>query len=252
MLTPDQPLYRWLDGIYTGLLNAPDGPAPQLKVGIISTPRSGSKLFCSNLSSTGRMGLPNEWLSIQYMEVFFRKTGWSASSLSKYVDFMIAKTTSSNGVFVVNFHVNNLWDVRAQYSFDILEEIQFDRLYYLSRQDLVAQSLSFAKAKLTNKWTSFMKPALDLAVDAIPDSAIAGAMREICLQREYYAANFAGKVRREYNYEDFSTTDSCYIDVLRDCGIENPEAVKFDNRLQKQSSAEDVARANRFRDTLKI
>lgn len=88
------------------LLQRADGPAPLRKVAIISTPRSGSKYFCSALAATGRFGDPMEWAGPEWVHAHAKLTGASKIDPGAYLRFILARTTTPNGMFALNFHVH--------------------------------------------------------------------------------------------------------------------------------------------------
>lgn len=74
-----------------------------------------------------------------------------AFNFQNYLDFVLKKTTSLNGIFAVNFHVDQYQNLLRNHRIDLFK-LNFDRVYYLSRRDKLGQALSLTKAIITDQW----------------------------------------------------------------------------------------------------
>ena len=213
---------------------------PRKKVAIISTPRCGSKFFCESLASTGRFGYPAEWMNPSYVNAYARVLKPTNLNLSEYVNFIIGRTTSPDGVFSLNFHVDQFmyWQKRGV---DLLS-MYFDRIYHLQRRNKFAQALSYAKANMTGQWRVTDKPTRHVPTDEITNSIVIGALHQLSLWDEFYESHLARFVHRSYCYEDYLSDPSYFYDVLDDCGIERQGIVDFNCavRIQRVDSDRTV------------
>ena len=71
-------------------------------------------------------------------------------NIERYSDWVIKKVTSRDGHFTVKLHVNHLLEV-GSVGFDLLK-LHFDFTIGMARKDKLAQALSLAKARMTEKW----------------------------------------------------------------------------------------------------
>jgi LPS sulfotransferase NodH len=198
---------------------------PRRKVAIISTPRCGSKFFCESLASTRRFGHPAEWMNPSYLNAYARVLNPTNLSLSEYFNFIIGRTTSPNGVFSLNFHVDQFmyWQKRG---IDLLS-LRFDRIYHLHRRNKFAQALSFAKANHTGQWRFTDKLTRHVPAGEITNSMIIGALHQLSLWDEFYESHLARFVHRSYCYEEYLGDRKYFYDVLDDCEVERQDIVDF-------------------------
>lgn len=208
-----------LDELFERLRNASgSGEQPRKKVAIISTPRCGSTFFCESLASTGSFGYPAEWMNPRYINAYIRTCKPKTANLAEYLRFIADRTMSPNGIFSVNFHVDQYiyWQKRG---IDLLT-LNFDKIYRLQRKDKLAQALSYAKAIATDQWRSTDHPPEDRPVSRITTAMIIGALHQISVWDEFYDSHLARLVHKSYWYEDYLADSSYFCDALRDCGIE--------------------------------
>ena len=135
---------------------------PRVSYLVCATNRSGSNLLCGLLKGTGVAGRPEEYFWTGHEPCWAGR--WGASGPVEYVHGAIREGTGANGVFgakVMWPHVANLLakleavpgrpyvDERA------LLERTFPglRFVWIRREDVVAQAVSYAKAKQTDQWT---------------------------------------------------------------------------------------------------
>ena len=229
-----------LTELFTELQQLPDSRAPRMKVAVISMPRCGSKFFCDSMSSTGQFGRAREWANTFYLQAYANLIGVDRVKMGRYLQFVMKKTTSANGLFTLNFHVGQYiwWKKRGV---DLLS-LRFDRIYFVHRRDKIAQALSLVKAKYTNQWSSNIAPSRIVDAGEIGNSVILRALLELSREEEYFMENLAAQVCRSYYYEDFLQGDKCFREVLADCGVTLEDDFVFacDREIQRNDS--DVAR----------
>ena len=125
---------------------------------IFATPRSGSYLLCEALTNTGLAGQPLEHFS-QY------KIVGRGQSMADYLDLIMGKTTSPNGVFgakiIWQFFEDFIDEVRtiAGYRDVAVCELMpaiFPGLRYIwiTRRDKVRQAVSYWKAVQSGVWAN--------------------------------------------------------------------------------------------------
>lgn len=240
--TIDERLY----GLFEELRDKParKGP-PTKKVALISTPRCGSKFFCETLAGTGKFGYPAEWVNPSYINAYVRVFRPANLNLAEYFDFIVSRTTSENGLFALNFHVNQYVEWQKQ-GIDLLT-IGFDRIYGLRRKDKLAQALSYAKAEASGQWRASDKPQVGTAAARITMPMIIEALHRLSRMDEFYETHLEKFVHQHFFYEDFSTDASCFHEVLRDCGVDHREAAGFACDMQIQRGESDRELLDRLR-----
>jgi LPS sulfotransferase NodH len=120
---------------------------------ICSTGRSGSSLLTSLLILTGNLGVPHEYIHPQHAKVLFERYELNPNTpLETYMASVRKKRTTPNGIFGVKLHLVHL--------INLVQISMFEKLFptplcvFISREDVVAQAVSYAIAEQTNKWTS--------------------------------------------------------------------------------------------------
>lgn len=234
-----------LDERYRALSDRPDGPAPSKKVAVISTPRTGSSLFCERLTQTQVCGFAAEWFNPVYIKSYCRVFDITDFDFDAYRNFVIRKTTTPNGVFSVNFHIRQYmhWQKKG---FDILG-LEFDRVYYIHRKDRLAQALSLLKARTTKQWSSDTKAVKEFSVPESLNSAIIAILGEIALWDEYYEETLSHYAHRDFTYEAFQNDPSLTAEILADCAIEYTAPAKPEAQMKRQSNTADHERLERLR-----
>lgn len=236
--------------VFRQLVRAPDGPPPRVKLLILSTPRSGSSLFCRILRSTAAVGPPLEWLKELYIRAYGIASNLDSVRIADYWHFVQAKATSPEGVFAVKVHVRDYIRTLSQ-GVDPLSE-GFDGVYFVHRRDKLAQAMSLAKAKASGQWHASQRPLRVIGAGDISNRDILDALRDIAEQEEQYRAAFAGRVRREFLYEDFSTRPDVVRTVCDDLGLPMTAEASTEAIGGIQRTAEDAERLRGLRSYLGI
>lgn len=218
---------------------------PSKKILVLSTPRSGSNLFCDSLEGTGKFGWPSEWLHPDMIRAYRIAKKRDGLVLGDYLDFVVRRSTTENGVFSMKLHIGQYMHWKSR-GFDPLS-LGFDRVFYLWRKDLVSQAYSLAKAGVSGQWRSSLKPLAVVSPGQIGDSMIAAQLAQLMAWLEYYAANLAGSVDRSYCYEEFSADLSGLCSVLGDCGIGHDASEGFAPLTKMQRKPDDLERVEQFR-----
>lgn len=241
-----QPVDEWLEQQFLLLVKRPPATKIRKKVAIISTPRCGSTLFCESLRTTGQIGDPSEWLNPRRMRAFGRVHGKLQVQLAPYLDYVMSHTTTDNGIFSLNFHIDQhqLWKKQG---FDILS-LGFDVVIHLSRRDKISQAYSFAKATATDQWRSHFTPRQTLTPQDIPTHRVAEMLARITAWEDYFQRHLARHAAASFSYEDYANEPSIYCDALRLCGIKTDGLPEFRTKLARQREVADDARVQEIRD----
>jgi LPS sulfotransferase NodH len=131
---------------------------------IASTPRSGSSLFCSKLSSTRVLGNPTE---------YFRHWGTPEVSTVDRCLLAVEKGKTANGI--VAFKVFPEHFDRLQKDIRLTQWFPDPLWVHLERRDLLGQAISLAKAMQDRVWSS--------GRDAMKDAEYSAQGIEAPLQR---------------------------------------------------------------------
>jgi LPS sulfotransferase NodH len=185
---------------------------------ICTQPRSGSNLLCQVLSSTDQLGYPLE---------YFNGPGRRALGLPDFpdapelqIEAILRLGATPNGVYALKLFASQFaaFSRRLRWT-DLLPNLHF---VYLTRDDLLGQAISWARALQTEQYRS-TQPAKQAAVyDAeLIRSQLTAVVRERAQWEAYFARTGIEPVR--IVYERFLEDQSSYVDrVASLVDIENP------------------------------
>ena len=129
---------------------------PLKRYSILSVPRSGSTLLASALEDTGLLGVPLEYLNQNSIDAWKNLNGDTEYSVIRYLQDMERRRTSSNGYFGMKVHYRHfeqLYGVEAfERAVDHLRQQDF--LILITRDDHLAQAISYFRARVTGAWLS--------------------------------------------------------------------------------------------------
>jgi LPS sulfotransferase NodH len=187
-------------------------PPPRVSFVVCALPRSGSSLLCELLARTELAGAPSEFFDHNQMNEFRRV--WRIDTLDDYLDALLAKKTSPNGVFGCKVHYHQLVDaLGGRHVGTVFPNLH---LVYISRRDRVRQAVSFAKASQTEQWTSQHDPPVE------PPAYDAGQIRSLLdwIEREEvawerYFTKRAAPLHRVVYEEFVETMEKTVVDVMR-------------------------------------
>ncbi len=146
---------------------------------LCGTPRTGSTLLCSLLSSTGVLGRPESYFREPDEGTWARRfdlpvSGERVRDYRAFVHAVRAASTTDNGIFAARVMWGSIERLRDgldkpsdQSDLAVLEGA-FGRLLFvhLAREDVVAQAVSWTRAEQTGYWqrgdTALRSPAPDL------------------------------------------------------------------------------------------
>ena len=135
------------------------GGAPKQTYIIAAAGRDGSSLLSDLLYQTEVAGAPVEFLHTNDKGLYKRARNCSDFSMDKYIELIIANTTTPNGVFGdKDFYYRHLF---FNFPFD-----KYNPKYiYLSRRDKIRQGISLYKARMSGKWNSLGITSRELTED---------------------------------------------------------------------------------------
>ena len=164
---------------------------------------------------------------------------------SKYLDFIFRKTTTSNGIFSINFHIYQYAE-RLKYKFDAFS-LNFYKAYYLYRKEKIDQAYYNAKAAITDQWSSDANNTNEIHGE-IERSRILQELLYISNSDIYYIKNIRSHINREYFYEDFSSleTTSAFTEILSDLEITDFSS-SWASSMKKQRTKDDLSEITKLK-----
>src|SRR5262249_9964919 len=139
--------------------------APKFQLMIATVPRSGSTAFCNDLWNTGVLGAPMEYLNFRWIE---RHGRWGApiGDVREYWRQRRGVRTSPNGVFSYKMLVPNYFALRKRCP-SLLTWLAPTHVVVLTRNDLLAQAVSYAKAIGSQQWFNYGRRIRELRYDRV-------------------------------------------------------------------------------------
>jgi trehalose 2-sulfotransferase len=243
---------------------------------VASEARSGSTLLCQALGATGLVGLPREYLQPAWFEsghrtfgapsptpqerrrrlrarLLLRRQWWEyqrieSATLPAYVDGVVRRRTSGNGVFALKIHWSNY--VREQelagFTFEMLP--QPITWIHIQRRDLVAQAVSYVKANQSGVFAvSSRRPRFSAPVH-FEDEALVEAFHRVRDGAHHWTEYFdrSGITPIEVTYEELDADyEATIARVLSELGFPDvtvPPAIHV-----RQADEVNAAWAARFR-----
>lgn len=202
------------------------------KLMILSTPRSGSSLFCDVLNQTGMIGRCTEWFNLRYIKAYGKLRQRQNIDFTAYIRFLVEKSVQGTGVFAVNMHIENY--IRLLKSdVDPLKLVNFDHFIYIKRGDKIAQAVSLALALKTDRWSA--DATTQPGSDATPEfEEITKALLRLIQAEKRYRMQFRPRVAAEFQYEEFSDLDKpgSFIKLFNLLGIDLEPDQTFASNMQ--------------------
>ena len=226
---------------------------------VFAAPRTGSTLLCNLLRGTGVAGRPTEYFFPRAQVNLAQR--WGVTDPYEYLARVRRQGTTPNGVFGVKIVFTYLEEVlaglRDLFDADSLNDAQvLDHLYpglrytWVYRDDLVAQGVSWAKARMTNEWIvddprgwDHSMPVFDFG---LIHEFVWRATRLQMLMRRWFA--YHGIQPFLVRYEDLAADpDGLTRGLLRYLGIEPPEE-PIEPSMERQGDSLNAEWAARYRE----
>lgn len=129
---------------------------PEKTYSIAAIPRTGSTYFSIMLWRQGVFGSPMEYLNIDNVP-HIRNRLCKNEDMETYWREVVYRRTSQNGVFGYKSFLSNFFNISKKYP-EWLKKITPDYLIYLTREDKIAQAVSYARAIKTKAWFAGVRP----------------------------------------------------------------------------------------------
>ena len=211
---------------------------------MLSTPRTGSSLFCQALERNG-LGWPMEWFNELYLRSAIELLGGSGLNVGAYVQKVILGSANpATKVFGVKFHVAQYLFLKQQ-GYDLFD-IGFDRGYYVYRRNKLKQAYSLAKSRRTGFWSREAEIAgghTERVEAEVTPLEFAQCLAEVMNECAFADAELRGRTARAYALEDLVRGElpGAVAGAIADLGL---PAGEIDASLPtaRQSSSSDDAR----------
>jgi LPS sulfotransferase NodH len=187
--------------LFETLASEPDGGPVEKGLMVMSTPRSGSTLFCDVLTNSGLIGVCDEWFNEEFFCVWQKVLGKLSFDLKEYLKWVSRKTVKDTGVFALHVHIGQLLHISTTYEFSV-GDMAFDHIVWVYREDKIAQAVSLAKAIKTNQWKSSEEVKKS---EPITYGMIVEALLTLVSNDDFYRGVMSCHTDTEYAYEQFET-----------------------------------------------
>jgi len=212
---------------------------------LISTPRTGSTFLSRQLNETRHLGWTHEWFNWGLMQQVCSRLGLKRLMFRNYLSFLDGAAKSSSGIYGVNIHIHQYQFLLAK-RFDIFKKVHFDKIYWLHREDRIAQAYSWAKALKTRCWSRRAEEALGFPQGInieLPPSQVAKCLTDICANAEFYESTLkpTQRIEREFAYGEL-VADRCsnaVNGVLADFGKPSSKNILNDHGTAVQTNEFD-------------
>jgi trehalose 2-sulfotransferase len=190
---------------------------------VASSYRSGSQYLCWRLWQTGLLGAPSEILN-PTSELRLLMNRLKASTPADYIEKLVARRCTRNGVFGIKAHFHHFEAFQNEYP-ELLQVLAPTTYIYIDRDDKIAQAVSMAKALQTGAWTSRMeegpKPALVYDRQTI-EHCLADIERQDLNWRRWFEAH--GVTPYHVSYTDLTANPTRVVrSIVKFLGVENDE-----------------------------
>jgi LPS sulfotransferase NodH len=204
---------------------------------ICTQPRSGSNLLCQILSSTDQLGYPLEYFNGLGRRSLGQPDFPDAPELQ--IDAILRLGATPNGVYAVKLFASQFaaFSRRVRWM-DLLPSLRF---VYLSRDDLLGQAISSARAQQTGQYRSTQAARRAAVYDA---DLIRSQLITIVRERAQWEAFFArtGIKPLRIVYERLLEDRSRHVDLVADrVDVENPviDQRRIDLVIQRDAVTEE-------------
>lgn len=202
---------------------------------IFSTPRCGSTMACE-LLMRNEMCLAHEYFQpYQYMPTLAKRWDCVVKNrldASKYITELCRHRTLMNGWLGINIHANHIpiFATMKQY-FPHIDSIKYVKI---QRKDIIAQSVSYAIAKQTNKWSS----NFELLSEPVYDYEQINRLYNSILDGNALIDSFIRKNQLEcdcFYYEDVTSDPSGFLSSIQNF-IPNTKPLVTNTQLKRQTN----------------
>jgi tetratricopeptide (TPR) repeat protein/LPS sulfotransferase NodH/GT2 family glycosyltransferase len=188
---------------------------------------------------TGFAGYPHEYLhNEKHMRILCQR--WDVHGRDEYLQTLINKRTSKNGVFGLKSH---FYQFKKNLNTSLIRKyFRNARYIYITRKNHIAQAVSFAKALQTRKW-AFEEKSVAKPVYRFNEvqECLKQIAQEETMWESYFRENHISPLR--INYEEFvEHYEKTIKDVLSHIGVKNdltnvilsPETKKMSDEINAE------------------
>jgi hypothetical protein len=213
------------------------------KIALVSTPRVGSTLFSDKLSPIAGKSVYREWLHDKYCIAYQQLIGKIFEPL-EYLGQVLNLFNQETNTFILNVHIHQYEFWKTNYQIDIFEYFEFDRVYYIQRDNFFDQVYSFAIAVKSGLWGSEIEEALKVEKNykvIVTEEEIEKAILFLKKQQENYKISIQKYTDYVFSaeriMENQGRNEVSYL--IKDVGISVPDDIIHETRRhqpQKQRS----------------
>jgi LPS sulfotransferase NodH len=230
--------------LFEMLAARPDGAPAEKGLLVLSTPRSGSTMFCDVLTNSGHIGICEEWFNERHFAAWQEVLGYDAFDMEEYLKWVTRKSTGSTGVIALHVHIGQLLNVTKTYEFS-LGTMSFDHVVWIYREDKIAQAVSLAKAASTDQWKSTQRGHPEGKPD-LSFRHISERLHTIIDQDQFYRKSLSHITDADYAYEQFLNmpcgNNSPWNRVMAALGKPNIGIPQTMTKIQRNADTKQVAR----------
>lgn len=153
MITPTE---GWNRKLMSSRRDVSSDGQPKKRYAILSVPRSGSTLLARGMEATGQLGVPLEYFNQNARDAWHYLNAGYDENLAEYLSEIEKRRTTDNGWFGLKVHYRHFENLYGDMAFE--EAVKFvekqDYCILITREDKIAQSVSYFRARVTGLWSS--------------------------------------------------------------------------------------------------
>jgi trehalose 2-sulfotransferase len=235
---------------------------------ICAVQRSGSFLLCEALKNSGLAGMPEEYFLYKEDEGFWENGWWTqqhgVTSRRRFIDLVLAKGTTANGVFGAKLMWNYFPHViRCLQELPEYQEMEAPQLLgtllpnlhyiWLVRADKVRQAVSWAVAAQTDIYAAWQAEIRPPKQEPVFDFAQIDLLYNLILEGEagwqaFFQVNKITPLRVVYE-ELVDSYEATALQILDYLEVTYPQNLVFgERRLKKQAAARNDEWADKYRE----
>lgn len=208
---------------------------------LLSTPRTGSSALCNHLKAAG-LGAPSEWINPIHIDAVKRSLGVDKINFSNYWELILLGTSNfKNRIFGINCHIDQYLNLRKT-GVDFFR-IPFDQIYYLERNDKIAQAYSYQKSLQTGTWSK--AAAIEAGVQgrfSVTATQLCESLLKIVSEHEFAMKHLDISEENHFIFEDAirSGHQNYVARIAADLGLKQHEESTPQKFEGKQSDGTDA------------
>jgi LPS sulfotransferase NodH len=238
----------------SGARDLPETPV-RLRYLVLSQPRTGGTFLCEALERSGEAGVPAEYLNPAALLVLSKRFGAvRGMPLSRVMAELQRCRTTSNGVFGLHLHLEQLRKPLQTEARIVAWLGTFDRIVFLYRRDKLAQAISLDRALQTSEWFRNVATDANSAPVVLRPASLAAHVMRLFEQESTlrHGLKAIGRPVLELDYESLDTNFAAvWPKVTAFLGISPVPADAVLPELQRMRDAASERIAEQFIATLR-